>query len=107
MTNDVHLIRKYRNRRLYDVPSSRHVRLIDLLDFIVRGERLQVIQQETREDVTREVFLELFTHCERLSTEPQLDCSALTRLLKASLPNIPKSAFRESRMRSLRDGRAA
>jgi polyhydroxyalkanoate synthesis repressor PhaR len=61
-----HVIKKYANRRLYDATSSRHVTLDDLRRLIVQGEKLQVIDDKTGEDITRSVLLQIISEQEHL-----------------------------------------
>jgi polyhydroxyalkanoate synthesis repressor PhaR len=46
------VIRKYSNRKLYDVTSSKMITLKDIADFIKEGYDVKVIEHETGEDVT-------------------------------------------------------
>jgi polyhydroxyalkanoate synthesis repressor PhaR len=46
------LIRRYANRKLYDVEARRYVTLDDLADRVGRGEEVEVLDQRTSEDLT-------------------------------------------------------
>jgi len=46
------IIKRYQNRKLYDTSDSCHVTLEDISDMIKRGEEIQVIDNETKEDLT-------------------------------------------------------
>jgi polyhydroxyalkanoate synthesis repressor PhaR len=51
------VIRKYKNRRLYDTERSRHVTREELLDLIRSGRDIQIQEVGTGEDVTSETIL--------------------------------------------------
>lgn len=93
------LIRKYRNRRLYDAKGHTYIKHINLLQNIAEGERIQVVQNGSGADVTRAVLFELLNQCDELTPTPQLDVAALLRMIKASVPNIPKAALETAGVR--------
>ena len=49
----VRLIKRYANRKLYDTSESRYVKLEEIADMVDRGEEVQIIDNETKEDITR------------------------------------------------------
>ena len=51
-------IRKYPNRRLYDVLESRYITLQDLRELVVRRADFVVIEKRTRRDITSTVLLQ-------------------------------------------------
>jgi len=53
------VIRKYRNRRLYDTRSRRYVNLDDLAALIRQGTDLRVVDARTGEDLTRVVLTQI------------------------------------------------
>src|SRR5688572_6002370 len=78
---EAHIIKKYANRRLYDAASSRHVTLDDLRRLIVQGEKLKVIDDKTREDITRSVLLQIISEQEHLG-RPILTIPVLETLIR-------------------------
>ena len=72
------LIRKYANRRFYDPTASRHVTLDDIRKMIGGGERVKVIDDQSGEDLTRQVLLQIIASQEQFGT-PVLS----TQLLEA------------------------
>jgi len=46
------IIKRYQNRKLYDTSDSCYVTLEDISDMIKQGEEVQVIDNETKEDLT-------------------------------------------------------
>lgn len=59
------LIKKYANRRLYDASQSRHVTLEDVREFIVKGEKIRVVEDKTGEDITRLILLQVIAEQEQ------------------------------------------
>lgn len=51
------LIRKYPNRRLYDVKESRYIQWSDLFAMINRGEDVLIIEHKGQRDVTLPVLI--------------------------------------------------
>jgi polyhydroxyalkanoate synthesis repressor PhaR len=62
------LIRKYANRRFYDPTASRHVTLDDIRKMIGAGERVKVLDDQTGEDLTRHVLLQIIANQEQFGT---------------------------------------
>ena len=68
------IIKKYANRRLYDTTASQHVTLDGVRKLIVAGEDVEVREDATGEDITRNVLLQIIADQEQggrpvLSTE--------------------------------------
>lgn len=57
--NLLRIIKKYQNRRLYDVSTSTYVILEDIKQIIMDGEEIKVIDVKTEQDVTRTVLLQV------------------------------------------------
>jgi polyhydroxyalkanoate synthesis repressor PhaR len=55
----VRLIKKYPNRRLYDTKTSSYITLQEVKDMVVQAEPLKVIDAKTDEDLTRSIFLQI------------------------------------------------
>lgn len=57
--NEIRIIKKYQNRRLYDTATSMYIVLDDIKEYIVAGEMIKVIDVKTEQDVTRSVLLQI------------------------------------------------
>lgn len=57
--NEIRIIKKYQNRRLYDTATSMYIVLEDIKEYIVAGEIVKVIDVKTEQDVTRSVLLQI------------------------------------------------
>jgi polyhydroxyalkanoate synthesis repressor PhaR len=75
------VIKKYANRRLYDTSRSRYITLNDLKSLIVSGESIRVVDAKSRENITREVLLQLVAEQESLG-RPILSEAVLTALVR-------------------------
>ncbi len=74
-------IRKYANRRLYDLQSSRYINREDLRSLIASGETVRVIDEVSGEDITRSLLLQLLAEQE-LGGQPVLSDAMLTELIR-------------------------
>ncbi|MFM2288240.1 MAG: polyhydroxyalkanoate synthesis repressor PhaR [Pseudomonadota bacterium] len=75
------VIRKYANRRLYDATASRHVTLEDIRRLIAAGERVQVIDDRSGEDLTRAVLLQIISEQEQFGA-PVLSVQLLEGIIR-------------------------
>ena len=81
MTQKPRVIRKYANRRLYDATASRHVTLEDIRRLIAAGERVQVIDDRSGEDLTRAVLLQIISEQEQFGA-PVLSVQLLEGIIR-------------------------
>jgi polyhydroxyalkanoate synthesis repressor PhaR len=59
MSEQVRLIKKYPNRRLYDTRTSAYITLSDVKDLVLQYETFKVIDAKTGEDLTRSILLQI------------------------------------------------
>ena len=62
MTNeseDIRLIKKYPNRRLYDTVDSKYITLDDARQMVMDEVPFKVVDQKTGEDLTRSILLQI------------------------------------------------
>jgi polyhydroxyalkanoate synthesis repressor PhaR len=76
----VRLIRRYPNRRLYDVTESRYVNLEDLHQLVKRGVEFQVLVDKTNQDQTKSVLMQIFLDLE-MSGKPIFSDQSLKNLI--------------------------
>ncbi len=74
-------IRKYANRRLYDVQTSQYITLEDLKNLIASGEKVEVLDAKSKSNITREVLLQLVAEQEQLG-QPILSEALLTSMIQ-------------------------
>jgi polyhydroxyalkanoate synthesis repressor PhaR len=68
MTNQKRIIKKYANRRLYDMQTNAYITLSDVKEMIVAHENFQVIDAKTGQDLTQNILLQIITEQESTST---------------------------------------
>jgi len=75
------LIKKYANRRLYDASQSRHVTLDDIREFIMRGEKITVVEDKSGDDITRLILLQVIAEQEQFG-KPILSTQLLEAIIR-------------------------
>ena len=75
------IIKKYANRRLYDTDTSQYITLNDLKGLVAGGEAVRVIDARSKQDISREVLLQLVAEQEALG-RPILNEAILTALIR-------------------------
>ena len=76
----MHLIKKYPNRKFYDTVDKRYVSLESIASLVRAGEEIQVIDNESGEDITTLVLSQILREQER--KESFLSQSLLTSLIR-------------------------
>src|SRR5690606_16138901 len=61
----VRLIKRYGNRKLYDVEASRYVTLDGIRALVQAGEDVRVVDNDTGEDLTRLTFAQIIYEAEK------------------------------------------
>ena len=74
--------RKYPNRRIYDLGTSKYVTLDYLLELIVAGVSIQVEEAESGEDITQTTLLQILAKEELKQASPLLTNFALEQLIR-------------------------
>ncbi|ACV37168.1 polyhydroxyalkanoate synthesis repressor PhaR [Accumulibacter sp.] len=59
MPEQLRLIKKYPNRRLYDTKTSAYITLSDVKDLVLSRENFNVLDAKTGEDITRAILLQI------------------------------------------------
>jgi len=59
MPEQLRLIKKYPNRRLYDTKTSAYITLSDVKDLVLLKENFNVLDAKTGEDITRSILLQI------------------------------------------------
>jgi polyhydroxyalkanoate synthesis repressor PhaR len=74
-------VRKYANRRLYDLRRSRYINRDDLRELIAEGYTVRVVDDVSGEDITRSLLLQLLAEQE-LGGQPVLSDTILMELIR-------------------------
>jgi polyhydroxyalkanoate synthesis repressor PhaR len=76
------IVKKYPNRRLYDTERSKYINLEELTELVRDGEEVQIVDANTDEDLTREVYLQIVL--EVLKGRDFLPTGVLRRVIRAT-----------------------
>lgn len=80
--NDVRIIKRYQNRKLYDTHQSCYVTLEEIAQIIREGHEIQVIDNKTKNDITYTTQIQLLFDQERKSTKAG-DTELLKRVIRS------------------------
>lgn len=67
--NTSRLIKKYKNRRLYDLVLSQYITLEELRNYVLDGIEFQVVDASSGKDLTNVTLMQLFVELESHSTQ--------------------------------------
>ena len=81
MENQVRLIKKYPNRRLYDTKTSSYITLVDVKQMVVKHEEFQAVDAKTGDDLTRQILLQIILE-EESGGSPMFTSDALTQMIR-------------------------
>ncbi len=81
MENQVRLIKKYPNRRLYDTKTSSYISLVDVKQMVLKQEEFQAVDAKTGEDLTRQILLQIILE-EESSGSPMFTSDALSQMIR-------------------------
>jgi polyhydroxyalkanoate synthesis repressor PhaR len=82
--DEVVVIRRYGNRRLYDTRSSAYVNLADVRALVREGRKIRVVDANTEEDVTRRVLTQIVLEAAEEGEKGGLPLDLLYELARAS-----------------------
>ena len=81
--NDVRIIKRYQNRKLYDTHQSCYVTLEEISQIIREGHEIQVIDNKTKNDITYMTQIQLLFDQEKKSTKVG-DVELLKRVIRST-----------------------
>ena len=79
--DQIRLIKKYPNRRLYDTRTSTYITLSDVKELVLAHEDFQVVDAKTSEDLTRSILLQIILE-EESSGAPIFSAPVLTNVIR-------------------------
>jgi len=77
----MHMIKKYANRKLYDTTEKRYITMDDLAALIKSGQEVQIVDNETDEDLTAQVVSQLLAR-DKSAGDKALPSSVLMQMLR-------------------------
>ena len=81
MAEQVRLIKKYPNRRLYDTRTSTYITLVDVKDLVLKHEEFQVLDAKSGEDLTRSILLQIILE-EEAAGVPMFSSDVLSHMIR-------------------------
>ena len=81
MENQVRMIKKYPNRRLYDTKTSSYITLADVKQMVLKHEDFQVIDAKSNDDLTRQILLQIILE-EESGGMPMFSSDLLSHLIR-------------------------
>ena len=77
------VIKKYPNRRLYDMEESRYITLSDVRRLVIGRIDFVITDKRDQADITREVLLQVIAEQEREGMEPVISRYFLTEVIRS------------------------
>lgn len=87
MADNIRIIKKYQNRKLYDTQDSCYVTLDGIAKMIREGEEIAVIDNNSKEDVTALILTQVLYEQEK-TNQSVLPVSILKNIIKAGSNNL-------------------
>jgi polyhydroxyalkanoate synthesis repressor PhaR len=81
MSDNVRLIKKYPNRRLYDTKTSSYITLADVKELVLHYNEFRVLDAKTNEDLTRSILLQIILE-EEAAGAPMFSSELLSQMIR-------------------------
>ena len=81
MADQIRLIKKYPNRRLYDTQTSSYITLADVKELVLEHGIFQVVDAKSGEDLTRNILLQIILE-EETGGVPLFSCELLSGFIR-------------------------
>ena len=82
MENQLRLIKKYPNRRLYDTKTSSYITLADVKQMVLKQEEFQVVDAKSGDELTRQILLQIILE-EESGGMPLFSSDLLSQLIRS------------------------
>jgi polyhydroxyalkanoate synthesis repressor PhaR len=82
MANQLRLIKKYPNRRLYDTKTSSYITLADVKQMVLKQEEFQVVDAKSGDDLTRQILLQIILE-EESGGVPMFTSDLLSQMIRS------------------------
>src|SRR3954453_19307139 len=82
MENQLRLIKKYPNRRLYDTKTSSYITLADVKQMVIKQEEFQVVDAKSGDELTRQILLQIILEEEGSGGLPMFSSDLLSQLIR-------------------------
>ena len=82
MSDNVRIIKKYPNRRLYDTTTSTYITLADVKKLVLENVAFKVEDAKTKEDLTRSILLQIILDEEGGHGTPMFSSEVLSKIIR-------------------------
>src|SRR5581483_10357562 len=82
MSDEVRIIKKYPNRRLYDTATSSYITLEDVKKLVLENISFRVEDAKTKEDLTRSILLQIILDAESGQGAPMFSSDVLCKIIR-------------------------
>jgi len=82
MNNSIRIIKKYANRRLYDMIASSYITLDDVKALVMQHIKFRVVDAKTEEDMTNSILLQIISEQESHSATPIFTAEMLQNVIR-------------------------
>ena len=82
MEQQLRLIKKYPNRRLYDTKTSSYITLADVKQMVLKQEDFHVVDAKTGDDLTRQILLQIILE-EESGNVPMFSSDLLSQMIRS------------------------
>ena len=82
MSDDIRIIKKYPNRRLYDTTTSSYITLHDVKKLVLDNTVFKVEDAKTKEDLTRAILLQIILEEESGEGAPMFSSDVLSKIIR-------------------------
>ena len=79
--NNLRIIKKYPNRRIYDTQDSKYITINDVRDMVVDGVEFKIVDAKSGDDITRSVLLQIIIEQES-ETNPLFSTDNLQNFIR-------------------------
>lgn len=79
---DIRLIKKYPNRRLYDTQVSQYITLEEIRQLVLAGEEFQVVDKKSGRDITQSILLQVIAEREENTDSPIFSVKSLSHIIR-------------------------
>jgi polyhydroxyalkanoate synthesis repressor PhaR len=80
--DQLRLIKKYPNRRLYDTKTSSYITLADVKQMVIKQEEFQVVDAKSGDELTRQILLQIILEEEGSGGLPMFSSDLLSQLIR-------------------------
>lgn len=81
MAEQLRLIKKYPNRRLYDTRTSTYITLVDVKELVLKHEEFRVVDAKSGDDLTRSILLQIILE-EEAGGAPMFTSDLLAQMIR-------------------------